>query len=64
VLTETVDVARPVRDLDAQQRQLERKFRHLAEPAVGPAAAAKIIEICRTLEAMPDLAGLLALCRP
>ncbi|HEY3887232.1 MAG TPA: MmgE/PrpD family protein [Caulobacteraceae bacterium] len=63
-LTETVDVARPVRDLDAQQAQLERKFRHLAEPALGPAAATQIIDICRTLEAAPDLAGLLTLCRP
>ena len=64
VLAETVDVARPVRDLGAQQAQIERKFRHLAEPAVGPAAAAQIIEICRNLEATPDVCGLLALCRP
>ena len=63
-LAETVDVARPVRDLGAQQAQIERKFRHLAEPAVGPAAAAQIIEICRNLEATPDVCGLLALCRP
>ena len=63
-LAETVDVARPVRDLGAQQAQIERKFRHLAEPAVGPAAAAQIIEICRNLEATPDICGLLALCRP
>jgi 2-methylcitrate dehydratase PrpD len=64
VLAETVDVARPVRDLGAQQAQIERKFRHLAEPAVGPAATAQIIEICRNLEATPDVCGLLALCRP
>jgi 2-methylcitrate dehydratase PrpD len=64
VLAETVDVARPVRDLGAQQAQIERKFRHLAEPAVGSAAASEIIEICRNLEAAPNLAGLLALCRP
>ena len=64
ILAETVDLARPVRDLDAQQAQIERKFRHLAEPALGAAAAARIIEICRNLEAAPDLAGLLALCRP
>lgn len=63
VLAETVDVARPVRDLDAQQAQLERKFRHLAEPAVGASAATQIIEICRTLEAAPDLDSLLGLCR-
>jgi 2-methylcitrate dehydratase PrpD len=64
ILAETVDVARPVRDLGAQQAQIERKFRHLAEPAVGPAAAGQIIEICRNLEATPDVCGLLALCRP
>jgi 2-methylcitrate dehydratase PrpD len=64
ILAETVDVARPVRDLDAQQAQIERKFRHLAKPALGAPAAARIIEICRNLEAAPDLAGLLALCRP
>lgn len=64
VLAETVDVARPVRDLGAQQAQIERKFHHLAEPAVGPAAAAQIIEICRNLEATPDVCDLLALCRP
>ena len=64
VLAETVDVARPVRDLGAQQAQIERKFRHLAEPAVGPAAVAQIIKICRNLEATPDVCGLLALCRP
>ena len=64
VLSDTVDVARPVRDLAAQQRQLERKFRHLAEPALGAATASEIVDICRNLETAPDVAGLLALCRP
>jgi 2-methylcitrate dehydratase PrpD len=63
-LSETVDVARPVRDLAAQQAKLEHKFRHLVEPALGPAAASEIIAICRDLEAAPNLTGLLALCRP
>ncbi len=63
-LSETVDVARPARNLDAQQAQLERKFRHLAEPALGAAVASRTIAICRNLEAAPDLAELLALCRP
>jgi len=63
-LTETVDVARPVRDLAAQQAKLEHKFRHLAEPALGAAASSEIIAICRDLEAATNLTGLLALCRP
>ena len=64
VLSQTVDVARPVRDLPAQQAQIERKFRHLAEPALGSTAASQIVDICRDLEAAPDVAGLLALCQP
>jgi 2-methylcitrate dehydratase PrpD len=62
-LAETVDVARPVRDLAAQQAKLEHKFRHLTEPALGAVAASEIIAICRDLEGAPNLAGLMALCR-
>lgn len=64
VLADTVDVAKPVRDLAAQQAQIERKFRHLAEPAVGAARASEIVQICGSLESARDVAGLLALCRP
>jgi 2-methylcitrate dehydratase PrpD len=63
-LTETVDVAIPARDLAAQQAKVEHKFRHLAEPTLGAAAASEIIAISRELEAAPNLAGLMALCRP
>src|SRR6185312_10056241 len=35
MLERTGDVSQPVRDLDAQQAKLERKFRHLATPALG-----------------------------
>ena len=38
-LREQVDVARPMRDLAAQQTLIERKFRHLAEPSVGAGAS-------------------------
>ena len=64
VLSQTVDVARPVRDLPVQQAQIERKFRHLTEPALGGTAVSEIIDICRNLEAAPDVADLLALCQP
>jgi len=63
-LREQVDVARPMRDLAAQQTLIERKFRHLAEPAVGARAASEIIEVCRGLELAPDVSRLLELCRP
>jgi len=63
-LREQVDVARPMRDLAAQQALIERKFRHLAEPAVGVDAASKIIDLCRALENAPNVSRLLELCRP
>ena len=64
VLADTVDVAKPVRDLAFQQAQIERKFRHLAEPAVGAATASEIIDICRNLETRPNVFRLMQLCRP
>jgi 2-methylcitrate dehydratase PrpD len=63
VLADTADVARPLRDLALQQAQIERKFRHLAEPAVGAATASEIVDLCRGIETQPNLDGLLALCR-
>jgi 2-methylcitrate dehydratase PrpD len=62
VLADTVDVAKPVRDLAFQQAQIEQKFRHLAEPAVG--AATEIIDICRNLETRPSVVRLMQLCCP
>ena len=64
VVADTVDVAKPVRDLAFQQAQIERKFRHLAEPAVGAATASEIIDICRNLESQPNVFRLMQLCCP
>jgi 2-methylcitrate dehydratase PrpD len=60
-LSRTGDVSQPLRDLGAQQAKLERKFRHLATPALGAAGAAEVIELCRTLEQQPSLRRLVAL---
>jgi 2-methylcitrate dehydratase PrpD len=62
-LSRTGDVSQPLRDLAAQQAKLERKFRHLATPALREAGAAEVIELCRTLDHQPDLTRLIALCR-
>jgi 2-methylcitrate dehydratase PrpD len=59
----TGDVSQPLRDLDAQQAKLERKFRHLATGALGEAGAQEAIALCRSLEAQPDLRRLAALLR-
>ena len=63
-MARTGDVSEPMRDLGAQQAKLERKFRHLAVPAIGVQRAEKAIEICRTLGSQPGLKELIALCRP
>ncbi len=62
-LSRTGDVSQPLRDLDAQQEKLERKFRHLATPTLGEAGVEEAITLCRTLEAQPDLGRLAALLR-
>jgi 2-methylcitrate dehydratase PrpD len=62
-LSRTGDVSQPLRDLDAQQAKLERKFRHLATPTLGEAGVEEAITLCRTLEAQPDLGRLAALLR-
>jgi 2-methylcitrate dehydratase PrpD len=62
-LSRTGDVSQPLRDLDAQQAKLERKFRHLATPALGQAGADKTIAVVRTLEAQPNLGRLTELLR-
>jgi 2-methylcitrate dehydratase PrpD len=59
----TVDVARPMRDLDAQQARIEHKFRSLAAPVAGEATAGEIIQAVRGLETACDLAWLLKLCQ-
>jgi 2-methylcitrate dehydratase PrpD len=63
-LSRTGDVSQPLRDLAAQQEKLERKFRHLTFGLLGREAGDEAIEICRTLEAQPNLARLVEICRP
>jgi hypothetical protein len=61
-VSRTGDVSQPLRDLELQQQRLERKFRHLTASALG-ASADEAIELCRTLETLPDLGRLIALVR-
>ena len=63
-VSRTGDVSEPVRDLAGQQAKLERKFRHLAAPAIGAERVERAIALCRALEREPDLSALVALCRP
>jgi hypothetical protein len=62
-LSRTGDVSQPLRDLAAQQAKLERKFRHLATPALGKAGCEQAIALTRTLEQQADLTALIAICR-
>jgi 2-methylcitrate dehydratase PrpD len=62
-LSRTGDVSQPLRDLALQQQKLERKFRHLATPALGEARAARVVELCGTLETLTDLGELIGLAR-
>jgi hypothetical protein len=62
-VSRTGDVSQPLRDLEAQQAKLERKFRHLATAALGEAGVEEAIGICRTLEDQPDLGRLATLLR-
>jgi 2-methylcitrate dehydratase PrpD len=62
-LNRTGDVSQPLRDLPLQQSKLERKFRHLATPALGEAGADEVIALVGRLETLPDLRALVALCR-
>lgn len=59
-LSRTGDVSQPLRDLARQQDKLERKFRHLTVAALG-GKADEVIGLCRDLERLPDLGGLIAL---
>ncbi len=62
-LSRTGDVSQPLRDLAAQQAKLERKFRHLATPALGAPGVEEAIALVRALETQPDLGRLAALLR-
>jgi 2-methylcitrate dehydratase PrpD len=58
------DVSQPLRDLNLQQEKLERKFRCLTATFLSPAAADEVIARCRSLDAEPDLLGLLGVLSP
>ena len=62
-LARTGDVSQPMRDLEAQQAKLERKFLHLASKALGEPRARELAGLVRRLETLPSLAPLLDLCR-
>src|SRR5262249_7300503 len=59
-LETTHDSGLPMRDLDAQDRLLKGKFRSLAEPVLGAAAAASVAAMVEELDALPDLKPLAA----
>ena len=61
-LSRTGDVSQPLRDLSRQQK-LDRKFRHLATPALGEADVDRVIELCSSLETLPNLSELIGLVR-
>ena len=63
VVSRQGDVSQPNRDLVAQQDRLERKFRHLTARAFGGERADAVIDLCRHLEAQPNLTRLMTLCR-
>ncbi|HLK25276.1 MAG TPA: hypothetical protein VKT30_11515, partial [Caulobacteraceae bacterium] len=62
-LSRTGDVSQPMRDLAAQQAKIERKFRHLATPALGEARAEQAAGLVRDLERQSDVRQLMALVR-
>jgi 2-methylcitrate dehydratase PrpD len=61
-LARTGDVSQPMRDLGAQQAKLERKFRHLAVPAIGEGGAERVIGMLRDLERQPNVRVLMEVC--
>ncbi|HEX8962944.1 MAG TPA: MmgE/PrpD family protein, partial [Rhodocyclaceae bacterium] len=63
MLSRTGDVSQPLRDLAAQQAKLERKFRHLATPALGEAGVAEVMELTRSLNQLADLRRLIEIVR-
>jgi len=56
-----VNVAIPMRDLDAQWQKLERKFLILATPVLGAQKAASVAALCRTLDDVANVSELTSL---
>ncbi|MFV2090754.1 MAG: hypothetical protein ACC642_08860, partial [Pseudomonadales bacterium] len=50
-----VNVAIPMRDLDAQWAKLESKFSTLSSPVIGEAATRRVVQACRSLEEVADI---------
>jgi 2-methylcitrate dehydratase PrpD len=53
----------PASDLAAQRRRLEEKFRRLAEPVLGAAAAGRLLEAAGEFEKLPRISTLMQLAR-
>ena len=53
-----VNVAIPMRDLDAQWDKLERKFFTLSVPVIGADRASAVLATCRSLETLRDVSEL------
>jgi len=57
------DAGTPASDLAAQREKLVRKFRALVTPVLGSARCDALIGAIDSLDAMPNVAALLALCQ-
>ncbi len=60
---DAVNVAIPMRDLDAQREKLTRKFHALVDPRLGAERATAIADACNALEETDDLDDFFALLR-
>ena len=61
--TDAVNVAVPMRDLDAQWLKLERKFHALADPRLGDKQANALAQTVKHLETQTDLTTFFDLLR-
>ncbi len=63
-LTAQYDASAPERDLDAQRGRLREKFVKLAEEALGPRHARRLLDALEDLDGERDVRALMALTRP
>ena len=61
--TDAVNVAIPMRDLDAQWAKLERKFHALVDHKLGRARADELLECVKTLDQQDDLGDFFSMLR-
>jgi 2-methylcitrate dehydratase PrpD len=64
VLSETVDMEIPERDLDRQWSRLVDKYRNLATPILGERGAESLLRVITELERIPDMSEVASLCVP